>query len=383
MKVLHTIEGMGAKFGGIATCTYDLISALNTGGTKVDLLSPSLKDSSDRLLGKNEAWNMTYQNDGLGPFNYSRNLEKWLAESEYDVYHANGMWQFIVHETSAYARKQKKPYVITPHGMLYPETLARSAWKKNIMRKIWFDNDIKKASCIHVTCRAELEHLRTFGYEGKIALIGNPVNIPDYTEEMFRNKISRTSYSHKVGFLGRLHPRKKAENLISGLAKSERKDTHAYIIGEGEGDYVDFLNQESRRLGIADRVHFMGFLNGKDKFDQLADLDALFVPSDMENFGMIIPEAMIVGTPVMASLGTPWEILNREKCGWWRDNSPESIARTIDQLYSIPIDEYHNMVEKGRKLIIDSYSSKYIASQMSELYCWLTGHCQKPLFIDD
>ena len=51
-------------------------------------------------------------------------------------------------------------------------------------------------------------------------------------------------------------------------------------------------------------------MQGREKYERLANIWTLFVPSAQENFGMIVPEALICGTPVYASLGTPWGELN-------------------------------------------------------------------------
>lgn len=153
------------------------------------------------------------------------------------------------------------------------------------------------------------------------------------------------------------------------------------IIGTGDDSYEKFLRNEVSRLGISEKVTFAGFLNGKAKFRQLAELDALFVPSDMENFGMIIPEALIVGTPVMASLGTPWEALNTERCGWWCDNSPETIAKVIDKLYSLSPQELYAMGQRGREYIKNTFAADKVAGQMLELYKWLNCEIDKPEFV--
>lgn len=318
MKVLHTIAGFGALGGGTSTCTYDLLSAVHSveSVATVDLLTPDVINPDDHIMGVGEEWIKVVPNDYRTPLGLSSNLTNYLRDSDYDVYHSNGMWMHVNHATCAIARDKCKPYVITPHGMLYPEAMSRSYWKKWPMRKLWFDKDIRLASCVHATCEKEMAHVRNLGYRGPVAVIGNPVHVPDYTQEI----VCVRDYAHKpfwgVAFLGRLHPIKKIENLLYGVALAKRADIEVSIIGKGDPEYENFLRGEVDRLGLQDRVHFLGFLNGFDKFARLGLTDALFVPSDMENFGMIIPEALIVGTPVMASLGTPWKALNDEKCGW-------------------------------------------------------------------
>lgn len=383
MKIIQTIGGFGAKGGGTSTCTYDLLSAVHSVKPNecVDLLTPDVTDPTDKIMGVGEDWIKVEPNDYKTPLSISKNLSEFLKSNDYDIYHTNGMWMHINHITCAIARKRNKPYIITPHGMLYPEALARSAWKKWPMSKLWFDKDIREASCIHVTCEDEMKHVRAFGYHGPIALIGNPVAVPDYTEDLYSHHVNENHHFNSIAYLGRLHPRKKIENILYGMTKASTQ-IDAYIIGKGDEAYEKFLQDEAIRLGIANRVHFLGFLNGKDKFEQLAKVDALFVPSDMENFGMIIPEALIVGTPVMASLGTPWSVLNEEHCGWWKDNSSESIAKIIDEIYSVSIDELHEMGKRGREYVINNYSGEVIAEQMIQLYKWILGEGEKPGFVD-
>lgn len=97
-------------------------------------------------------------------------------------------------------------------------------------------------------------------------------------------------------------------------------------------------------------MKFSGFVSGREKFEQLAQLSCLFVPSDFENFGMIVTEALSVGTPVMASLGTPWEELNTVGCGWWTDRSPENIATVMHQVLEMPMEDLLTMGEKDASL---------------------------------
>ena len=385
MKILQTIGGFSARCGGTSTCTYDLLSAMH--GLRpepcVDLLTPDVTDPNDSLMGIGEEWIKAVPDDYRTPLSFSKNMSRFLENSDYDLYHTNGMWMHINHSTCATARRKEKPYIITPHGMLYPEALARSSWKKWPMRKLWFDRDIRDAACIHVTCHKEMENIRLLGYKGPIAVIGNPVAVPGFIEELFVARQKRPADLRSIAFLGRLHPIKKVENILRGASLSAHSDIDIFIIGKGDSGYEEFLKMEARRLGLENRVHFLGFLNGFDKYAQLAMIDALFVPSDMENFGMIIPEALIVGTPVMASFGTPWEALNTENCGWWRDNSPESIAAVIDDLYSMTDEERLAMGKRGRDYILRTFASEIVAKQMLELYQWLAGEGNKPEFIYD
>lgn len=409
LRVLQTISGMSAVSGGPSTCTRDLLEGLQTIGANVDLLT----FANENNLGRGASWLKEIKNDGITPFKFSCSFRKALVDSDYDIYHCNAIWVYCNHITCKTARDKKKPYVLSPHGMLYPTALAIKPWKKWPALKMWFNKDIHSATCIHATCQQEAEYVREFGYKGPIAVIPNPVVIPEYLKSFGninshestinlsinnssdQNDISRKKGEKAIGFLGRLHPIKKVENILYGAANAIKDGCEYFtieIMGKGDDKYEEFLRNEAERLGIADRVHFVGFVNGKDKYDRLAKLWALFVPSVQENFGMIVPEALICGTPVYASLGTPWSELNgipstsmthdpiamTHRCGWWKDNSPETIANVIHEIMGMDESQCIAMGVNGRKLIEEKYEQHSVAGMMRNLYKWIVEDNMNP-----
>lgn len=374
MKILQTIASFDSRCGGTSTCTYDLISALHKIGGEVDLLTPN----SPNLMGKNEQWIKAVKNDCISPYGYSNNIRHYLQNTNYDLYHINGLWLYSNHITCKESRKKNKPYIITPHGMLYPHALARSAWKKNIMFKIGgVHNDIKSAACIHVTCKDELNYIRALGYKNPVALIPNPVPFPKFISEITQQRDKK-----RIGFLGRLHPRKNVDKLIDAWTILENKysDAELIIMGSGDIEYEQFLKKKIKQANIKN-VIFTGFITGQEKFTQLASLTALCVPSEFENFGMIIPEALSVGTPVIASKGTPWEELEEYQCGYWVNNSPQSISQAIENIFSKSNSEILEMGKHGQNLVKQKYSDIQVAEQMMQLYKWLIYENEKPQFI--
>lgn len=373
MKVLQTIAGFGAHSGGTSTCTYDLLVAMHKIGCDIDLLSIQ----TDDLMGKGEFWIKALYNDSYTPYGYSHNMNHFLKNSDYDLYHTNGLWMYCNHITASVARKKDKPYIITPHGMLYPQALARSAWKKKLMMHLCFDKDIRAANCIHATCMQEMKYYRDLGYKNPVAVIANPMPLPKYIDDIKPERSKK-----RIGFLGRLHPRKNVKGLIEAWASLGKatKNAELYIMGKGDETYEAYLKELVTTLGLTN-VIFAGFVNGREKFEKLATLTALFVPSDFENFGMIITEALIVKTPVMASLGTPWEELNTRRCGWWVNNDIHTLSQTMEEVFSLSDEELLAMGERGKQLVLEKYSSIQVATQMKHLYEWILNGGQKPDFV--
>lgn len=400
-----TIPGLAAKSGGPSTCTLDLMNGLKDIDAGVDLLTVS----SDDILGKGEPWLKEVPNDNATPFVISNNIQRFLEESDYDLYHANALWMGSTHDTCRIARKKGKPYIVSPHGMLYPTALAVHSWKKTILLNLWYNKDIHNACCLHATCQQEAEYCRQFGYKGPIAVIPNAVVFPEGIE-VKNGKERKEGERRQIGFLGRLHPIKKIEQVLYamdiiqkelqegklnrcnsniGLAKplNSSKSIEAIklqdilkfeIMGKYNDLYEQWLKDEVKRLGLEDCVEFVGFVSGKEKYDRLAKLSALLVPSAQENFGMIVPEALICGTPVYASLGTPWRELNECNAGWWKDNEPKTIAGVIKEILSLTNDQLLEMGRNGRKLMEEKYEQHKVASMMQRLYEWIVIENKNP-----
>ena len=381
VRVLQTISGLIVHSGGPSFSTSSLMEGLRKIGTNVDLLTVRPASPSDVNLGKGCPWLKEVANDYCRPFFFSRNAQLFLAEQDYDLFHCNGLWMGINHETCSIARRRNLPYVISPHGMLYPSALRVHAWKKMMLRTLWYNRDILQATCLHATCRQELEHCRNFGYRGPIAVIPNPVRIPQAAE--WKEEAAGENDCRRIGFLGRLHPIKKVEHLLYALAlltDEERKKIQLQIMGSGDSRYTHFLKTEAMRLCIEKEVEFVGFVEGEEKFRMLSALSALMVPSEQENFGMIVPEALVCGTPVYASLGTPWSDLGLRHCGWWRDNKPETIAQTIREIIGLPNSVLKEMGSNGRKRVEEKYERRKVAQMTKQLYEWVVKDRLAPEF---
>lgn len=101
--------------------------------------------------------------------------------------------------------------------------------------------------------------------------------------------------------VGTLQPRKNYEMLIRAFAPVAAAYPHNLAIAGGKGWMEDTMMAEAARLGIGDRVRFLGFVADQD-LPALYSAATLFVfPSIYEGFGLPVLEAMTCGTPVVVS----------------------------------------------------------------------------------
>jgi len=377
MKILHTISGLNISSGGPTSCTYNLIKGLRDEGIEADILTLMPRDDSDKIIA-GDSFIKALPNDARTPLVYSSNFRRYLSSHiGYDLYHANGLWTCPTHFTAEIAKKQNKPCVIAPHGMLYPQALQVSAWKKKIVSTVFQRKDLETASCLQATCMAELEHIRAFGLNNPVAVIPNGLVIDDSLE------IRKTSNSvRRFAFVGRLNRIKNVDLLLSAWSKlgDKTRNCELLIIGDGDTAYKKEL-EEFATANKLNNVHFLGFIMGKDLQKLVHSIDFQILPSKSENFGMVVPEALIQGVPVIASKGTPWSDLETFDCGWWVDNDIDTLISTLLIAINLSEQDRLGMGERGRTLVLRHYSIKSVSLRMKQLYEWLVYKNIKPEYV--
>ena len=88
----------------------------------------------------------------------------------------------------------------------------------------------------------------------------------------------------------------RAINALHDLAPPLRQQTRLVVIGQNRS--LEFM-QQARRLGMGERVHFLG--GRLDVPDWLLAADLYFHPAYSESAGMILLEAMAAGLPVLTT----------------------------------------------------------------------------------
>jgi glycosyltransferase involved in cell wall biosynthesis len=104
-------------------------------------------------------------------------------------------------------------------------------------------------------------------------------------------------------FVGRFVEKKNVERLLDGfalyVAQAGAKARRLQLVGSGPLEAQ--LRRRVEVLGIADRVDFLGFRSSADVSGLMADGLALLLVSTVEQWGLVVNEALAVGLPVIVS----------------------------------------------------------------------------------
>ena len=139
--------------------------------------------------------------------------------------------------------------------------------------------------------------------------------------------------AHAVGLFGRITPWKGQHALIEALPRLD--GVHAVIVGDalfGEESYRAELLALAQKLGVADRVHWLGFRQDVPRLMRAVDvvLHASVLP---EPFGQVIVEGMMARRPVIAAdLGASREILGENYEYLFQPGDPAALAAAIEKV---------------------------------------------------
>ena len=102
-------------------------------------------------------------------------------------------------------------------------------------------------------------------------------------------------------FLGRLKRYKRVDLIIQAVAELAIRGVQVQLRVAGTGEEASELSKLAKRLGVGDRVEFMGFVKEPTKLKLLQSSWVHVLTSPKEGWGISVLEAAACGTPSVAS----------------------------------------------------------------------------------
>ena len=301
------------------------------------------------------------------------------------IFHDNGIWLPSNNTICNFAIKNKIKLLISPHGMLEPWSLKYKKLKKSIAWNIYQKRNLRRADIIHACSEMEAENILKLNLKKPIAIIPNGIDQPmkDYlSNHNFFNEEKKQNYLFKnLLYIGRIHPKKGLLNLL--IATKDlliRESWRLTIVGFPELNYDLVLRGFVKNNNLEDYVKILEPVSGKDLFNLYQSATYFILPSYSENFGLVVAEALNFGIPVIATKGTPWEILEKTNSGWWVQPKVDEIKQAINRAIFLKENEYLRMSENAKKLS-ENYNWEDISQKFITLYSWILGNGTKPDFV--
>jgi glycosyltransferase involved in cell wall biosynthesis len=146
-----------------------------------------------------------------------------------------------------------------------------------------------------------------------------------------------------------LEPRMGLDNLLKAIALLKEKTCNVHLVMGGEGPERNNLENLIRNYGLKDDVSMTGFIPADQLPKYYGAADFFVLPTrELEGFGLVTPESMACGTPVLGTpVGGTEEILSGFDSQFlFKDTTPEAMAKGI----AWAIDHWFNDKERYASL---------------------------------
>jgi len=196
---------------------------------------------------------------------------------------------------------------------------------------------------------------------------------PGVDEEIFNERALPMSGlppgKPKILFLGRLDERKGIRQLIQAMPIIRKDFPDGLLIVAGKGPLEDHCRRLANQLGIGSAVHFAGFIKKEHIPRYYAAADVYCSPAlGGESFGIVLLEAMAVGTPVCAGRIPGYEdvIRDGENGILFDPQNPSEIAQVLVQILK-DRSRQASLRRNGREFV-KNYTWKAIARRIEKVY---------------
>lgn len=278
-----------------------------------------------------------------------------------DIVHVHAVWSPFAARAIAWCVKHGIKFVVSPHGCLMPRVMGKGWLKKHVFYWVFLRRNLQKAHAIHCTGEGERDAVRAMGLRPSAVIAPLGCYLPDWP-------VSRIASSPKtVLFLSRIGEEKGLLLLVEAWGSIKHDGWQLLLAGPDWEGYRRVVEDKILSNGVAD-VEFVGSADAKMKDVLYRAADLFVLPSPMENFSMVVLDALAYGVPVICTRGTPWKAITEHECGWWIEpNSAVSIANAIRQGMEMSDEDRSRLGNSARKLS-ESFDWKKVTQIMLDVY---------------
>ena len=299
MRILHVVTAHTPDnaFGGPMRVAVNLCTGLQSKGHDVEILAMSLGFNEPRPTQIDDVAARLFPGRRVAPVSGFSGLTApallhWANHnlSSYDIVHTHLARDLVTMPVARIAERTGVPTVVQTHGMVD----ASRRLSARVLDAFATRKALKEASAVLYLTEHERVSLADVALLDPARLHRLPNGVP--AQEL----VARSSARPTVLFLGRLHPRKRPDDVVrvAALLRARGIDAQFVIAGPDEGSLASTLDLIESH-GLQDSVSYVGGVDHHRALDLMRAADVFLLPSVDEPYPMSVLEALSVGLPVV------------------------------------------------------------------------------------
>ena len=241
-----------------------------------------------------------------------------LAESRAELIHAHSHRYGHVLEAAAVAERLGIPLVVSTH--YHPADLREPPLKRGLLRiqdVVFGMSAYRVARALVVQTDREGRLVGEFAPRSKLRTIPPGIDLASWSTPEADRADSLGLPDEYFLFVGRVAANKGLPTLLDALARLDPAARRPLVVMGRDWGERAHLESQARSLGLGDGVRFLDHVDSDRVYRGVVrGAHALVLPSEWEAFGLVLLEAMVAGTPIVATAvgGVP-EVLDGGRAG--------------------------------------------------------------------
>ena len=354
MRICHFCFTLDPSRGGVSSGVVTTAKALTRYGISNQIVSAGVTSSQLERNSKLESelnsigveYRYTiarFKNDyGIGSLRGLNGKLASLAKPDLVVLHQ--IYTFSTLIGYIYAKKNGIPYVVKPHGSLTNYHESDSRVIKALAKWFLISKILREADAIIVTCESERADLNPV-LQAKAYKLNYGAVVNHAVDESVR-KLSEGSQNPHIVFSGRFDKKKNLPLVIQAmpLVLEKYPDLILDIAGSGTANEVKMLHRLVTSLKLGSNIQFHGWVDGPKMQEIFSSARLLVLPSENENFAIVVAEALSAGVPCVISkfVGTADIVAKHQAGEVIEELTPTSVADGILKVLQGDENQYRN-----------------------------------------
>lgn len=309
MKIAFVTDTYFPRINGVSTSTRTFANEYVKLGHEVEVFAPAYHETSADGFPVHRFPSAPVffdPEDRLGLPLRDRRLVRHFLAADFDIVHTQTPFT-LGGPAVGWARRSGARIVHTYHTLFAAYIAHYLPWfPRGLARRYtrWFSRRYcNRCDLLICPSGGMRQELAGYGTTTPIEVIPTGIDLtrlenPDGAR--FRRLLGLPATARVLLFMGRVAEEKNLDFLLRIAARLRRELPDLKLLFAGEGAAKPRLKQRVGQMGLTDTVMFLGYLDGADWRDCYAAADVFVFSSVTETQGLVVTEAMAVGTPVVA-----------------------------------------------------------------------------------
>jgi len=198
-------------------------------------------------------------------------------------------------------------------------------------------------------------------------IVRAPVAQPEYVTNYRKPPGATSEPAEDIVFVGVLRRKKGIYELIDAVDLLDERDVQVTLTIVGDGPEYQQLMKYIQVRELGDYVKLVGEVEHEEALKEISQADVLIHPSKEDALPRTIIEAMVIGTPIIATrVGSTSDILSHAESGLLISPNSDEIANSIEELIEKP--ELRRTLVREAQKESEKWTWKHAEQQISTAY---------------